>query len=193
MRPRSYATLQSGALADFRQFQQMMLTVFYPMNHDFLRDHNGAKVDHYWANWDLANMDSMLAIGVLADRREIYNEAIGYFRHGAGNGAIDHLVWEIYQVALAKSRKVAAIRSDNARYRSGRSLRQTAWNQGDDLFGYDDNRVLRGAEYVAQYNLGHDVPFTSYTNSDVTQSRISDKARGETRPIWNRFITTMSC
>src|SRR5262249_12913188 len=47
--------------ADFDRFQQMMLTVFYAMNHDFLAHHNGAKIDHYWANWDLANMDSMLA------------------------------------------------------------------------------------------------------------------------------------
>ena len=165
-----------------------MLTVFYPMNHDFLLHHNGAKVDHYWANWDLANMDSMLAIGVLTDRHEIYNEAVDYFRHGAGNGAIDHLVWKIYDGGIGQvqesGRDQAHTMLDIALVGA---LCQMAWNQGDDLFGCDDNRVLRGAEYVAQYNLAHDVPFTSYTNSDVTQSKISDKARGETRPIWELF------
>lgn len=40
---------------------------------------------------------------------------------------------------------------------------ETAWSQGVDLYGYDDNRVLKGAEYVAKYNLGCDVPFTEYT------------------------------
>ena len=171
--------------ADFARFQQMMLKIFYPMNHDFLVRHNGAKIDHYWANWDLANMDSMLAIGVLTDRRDIYGEAIEYFREGAGNGAIKHLVWKIYDDGLGQLQE------------SGRdqghamlcvalvgAFCQMAWNQGDDLFGYDENRVLRGAEYVAQYNLGRDVPFTPYTNSDVTQTRISDTARGNTRPIW---------
>lgn len=54
--------------ADFQRFQSMMLTVFYPLNDDFLTKHNGTKVDHYWANWDLANMASLLEIGVLTDR-----------------------------------------------------------------------------------------------------------------------------
>ena len=170
---------------EFRRFQQMMLKVFYSMNHDFLVRHNGAKIDHYWANWDLANMDSMLAIGVVCDRREIYDEAVEYFRHGAGNGSIDHLVWKIHDGGLGQIQE------------SGRdqghatlcialvgAFCQMAWNQGDDLFGYDDNRVLKGAEYVAQYNLGTDVPFAPYTNSDVTQPKISDTGRGGVRPIW---------
>ena len=171
--------------ADFVRFQRMMLTVFYPMNHDFLVRHNGAKIDHYWANWDLANMDSMLAIGVLTDRRDLYDEAIEYFRHGAGNGAIGHAVWQVYPDGTGQLQE------------SGRdqghgmldvallgAFCQMAWNQGDDLFGYDHNRVLAGAEYAARYNLGHDVPYTPYANSDVTQPVISSAARGDARPIW---------
>ena len=82
--------------SDFDHFRSMMLTVFYPMNHDFLIRHNGANIDHYWANWDLANMASMLAIGVLANRRDVYNEAVEYFKHGEGNGSIGHVVWKVY-------------------------------------------------------------------------------------------------
>jgi hypothetical protein len=37
---------------------------------------------------------------------------------------------------------------------------------------------------VARYNLGHDVPYAPYTNSDVTQPVISDRGRGEARPVW---------
>ena len=37
-------------------------------------------------------------------------------------------------------------------------LCQVAWNQGTDLFGYANNRLLAGVEYLAAYNLGHDVP-----------------------------------
>lgn len=173
-----------GARA-FGRFRNMMLAVFYPMNHDFLVRHNGAKIDHYWANWDLANMNAMLAIGVLSDRRDIYDEAIDYFKHGAGNGSIQHAVWKRYDDGTGQLQE------------SGRdqghtlldiallgSFCQMAWSQGDDLFGYDHNRVLAGAEYAARYNLGTDVPYTPYSNSDVTQPMISSASRGDIRPIW---------
>lgn len=171
--------------SDFGRFQRMMLTVFYPMNHDFLVRHNGAKIDHYWANWDLANMTSMLAIGVLTDRRDIYAEAAEYFRHGAGNGSIRRVVWKVYDGEIGQVQESGR---DQAHTMLDIALLgafcQMAWNQGDDLFGYDGNRVLLGAEYAARYNLGRDVPYTPYTNSDVTQTAISEASRGDLRPIW---------
>jgi hypothetical protein len=170
---------------DFRRFQTMMLTVFYPMNHDFLVRHNGARIDHYWANWDLANMSSMLAIGVLADRRDIYDEAVDYFKHGAGNGAIEHAVWKVYDGGIGQVQESGR---DQGHTMLDVALLgafcQMAWNQGDDLFGYDHNRVLLGAEYAARYNLGRDVPYTAYANSDVTQLVIAEAGRGDVRPIW---------
>jgi hypothetical protein len=170
---------------DFARFKTMMLTVFYPMNHEFLIGHNGAKIDHYWANWDLANVAAMMSIGVLADRRDIYSEAIEYFKHGAGNGSIEHTVWMLCPNGLGQVQESGR---DQGHTMLDISLLgvicQTAWNQGDDLFGYEDNRVLRGAEYAAQYNLGEDVPYEHYTNSDVTQSVISNASRGDHRPIW---------
>lgn len=171
--------------ADFHQFQRMMLTVFYPMNHDFLVRHNNARVDHYWANWDLANMNSMLAIGVLTDRRDIYDEAVNYFKHGAGNGAIEHVVWKLYGNGLGQvqesGRDQAHTLLDIALLGS---FCQMAWSQGEDLFGYQNNRVLQGAEYVAKYNLGHDVPFTPFINNGFKQTVISPVHRGDIRPIW---------
>jgi hypothetical protein len=170
----------------FAQFQHMMLTVFYPMNHDFLLHHNGAKVDHYWANWDLCNMASLCAIGVLADRHDIYRESIEYFKHGEGNGCITNLVWKLYpQERLGQWQESGR---DQAHTLMGIALMgaicEMAWHQGDDLYGYDDSRFLKGAEYVAQYNLDHEVPFTTYTNSDVTQAEISALGRGGIRPVW---------
>jgi hypothetical protein len=61
---------------------------------------------------------------------------------------------------------------------------QMAWNQGDDLFGYRDNRFLAGAEYVAKYNLGEDVPFTPYANSSFKSPVVSPAGRGGERPVW---------
>ncbi|MCP3727455.1 alginate lyase family protein [Paraburkholderia sp. CNPSo 3272] len=171
--------------ADFRRFQSMMLNVFYTMNHDFLTKHNGTKVDHYWANWDLANMASMLAIGVLTDRRDIYTEAVEYFKHGAGNGSIEHLVWKLYPNGLGQVQESGRDQGHTMLdFALAGAFCQMAWNQGDDLFGYDSNRLLKGAEYAAQYNLGQDVPYTLYSDSLATQPEISSGSRGDTRPIW---------
>jgi Alginate lyase len=172
----------------FNRFKAMMLDIFYPMNRDFLLRHNGAKIDHYWANWDLANMSSMIAIGILADRRDIYDEAVEYFKHGKGNGSIGHLVWKIHPDGLGQMQESGRDQGHNMLNVSllG-AFCQTAWNQGTDLFAYDNNRVLNGVEYVARYNLGEDVPYTRYVNSDVVQEAISSQGRGGARPAWELF------
>ena len=170
---------------DFKRFQEMMLRVFYPMNRDFLAGHNGAAIDHYWANWDLANDASLLAIGILTDRRDIYEQAVGYYLHGSGNGSLKNLVWKTYDNGLGQWQESGR---DQGHSMLGVGLAATicqmAWNQGEDLFGADDNRLLKGAEYVAKYNLGENVPYSTYSNSDVVQKVISPVARGGNRPIW---------
>ena len=171
--------------AEFERFQTMMFDVFYQMNHDFLLRHNGAKIDHYWCNWDACNMASEIGIGVLCDRRDVYGEAVNYFKHGNGNGAIEHAVVAMYPGNLGQWQESGRDQGHNT---LGIALIgavcQMAWNQGDDLFGYDNNRFLAGAEYVGKYNLGNDVPYTTYRNSDVTQTVISDHGRGDVRPCW---------
>jgi hypothetical protein len=70
------------------------------------------------------------------------------------------------------------------------SFCEIAWNQGDDMYGYDDNRFRKGAEYVARYNYGEDVPFATYwwgsgtTCASNSQTVVSNANRGEYRPIW---------
>jgi len=172
--------------ANLKRFQDMMLRVFYPMNHDFLVFHNDASADHYWANWDLANMASMIAIGVLTDRRDIYDEAVDYFKQGAGNGAIEHVIWKIYQEeGLGQTQESGRDQGHNTLLASllG-AFCQMAWNQDDDLFGYDNNRVLSGMEYIAKYNLGENVPYTPYSNSSFNTPAISEAGRGSIRPGW---------
>jgi hypothetical protein len=171
---------------DFARFRNMMRTVFYPMNHDFLVRHNGACISHYWANWDLANMDAMIAIGILLDDRAIYDEAVTYFKTGAGNGAIEKAVFYVHPGNLGQWQESGRDQGHNT---LGIGLMgafcEMAWKQGDDLYGYSNNRFLAGAEYVAQYNLGMSVPYVTYDNCDsVNQTVISAVGRGEDRPIW---------
>jgi hypothetical protein len=128
---------------DFRRFQGLMLDVFLPMNADFLARHNGARVDHYWANWDLANMNAMLAVGVLADRRDVYDRAVEYFRTGAGNGSVGRLVWKLHPGGLGQLQESGRDQGHSLMCVGlAGAFCQAAWNQGDDLFGFDDNRLL---------------------------------------------------
>jgi hypothetical protein len=170
---------------DFARFQGMMLKVFYPINHDFLNRHNGAAIDHYWANWDLCNMASTMAIGVLCDNRSIYEEAVRYFKSGGGNGSIRHAVCIVHPGGLGQWQEAGR---DQGHTTMGIGLMgaicEMAWKQGDDLYGYDNNRFLAGCEYVARYNLGRDVPFEPYRNSSFSRDVISASGRGDLRPIW---------
>src|SRR5205807_699781 len=81
---------------DLARFKTMMLNVFYPMNNDFLLHHNDACITNYWANWDLCNMNSVLAIAILCDDGAKYDQAVNYFKTGAGNGSINHAVPFLY-------------------------------------------------------------------------------------------------
>jgi Alginate lyase len=178
---------------DLERFKQMMLDVFYPLNNRFLIEHNGACITNYWANWDLCNMASIMAIGILCDDRAKYDQALDYFENGAGNGSIKNAVPFVYDAeGLAQWQESGR---DQGHSIMGIGLMgaicEMAWAQGDDLYGYDDNRFMKAAEYVAKYNLGQDVPFTTYTWGTGQncayreQTVISDIGRGQSRPVWD--------
>lgn len=181
-------TYPGWAAADQKDFGDMMFQVFYSINHDFLIRHNGAAIDHYWANWDLCNMASMIAIGIFTDNATMYQEAIAYFKSGAGNGNIDKLLWKEYIVdgqVLAQGQEAGRDQGHaTLDFALAGALAQMAYNQGDDIFSYENNKLLAGSEYCAKYNADFDVPYTTYTNSDVTQTVISNVSRGEIRPEW---------
>ncbi|MFG2648168.1 alginate lyase family protein [Streptomyces sp. NPDC048436] len=178
---------------DLGRFKNMLLKVFYPLNDDFLKHHNGACVTNYWANWDLCNMASVMAIGILCDDRTKYDQAVDYFKNGAGNGSIKKAVPFVYDgEGLAQWQESGR---DQGHTVMGMGLMgalcEMAWNQGDDLYGYDSNRFMKAAQYVAKYNLGQSVPFTKYTWGTGTncayreQTVISEAGRGQARPVWD--------
>ncbi|WP_026713212.1 alginate lyase family protein [Flavobacterium daejeonense] len=185
---------------DFAAYQQWMKDVFYSLNKAFLESHWGTCKSHYWANWDLANLTSVLAIGILTDDRAIYNYAINYLQKGDGNGnwykAINH-------VFSGDNQGLAQIQE------SGRDqghatlcialmghICQLTWNQGDDFYGLDNNRFLKACEYTAKYNVARlNVPFTEYTRNykDAwsvcggveTHTQVSSAGQGTVRPMWS--------
>jgi hypothetical protein len=66
-----------------------------------------------------------------------------------------------------------------------------------DLYGFAGNRLLKGFEYTAQYNLGGTVPFveTLDRTGKYHQLKISDDGRGNLRAIYeevyNHYVNRM--
>ncbi|MFI6493148.1 alginate lyase family protein [Streptomyces sp. NPDC050564] len=179
---------------ELARFQKMMLNVFHPLSEDFLAGHNGAYITNYWANWDLTNIASVLAIGILCDDRAKVDRAVAYFKHGEGMGSIKNAIPVVYSDGLAEWAEAGR---DQGHALLGVGLMGTicemAWNQGIDLYGYDDSRFLKGAQYVAKWSMGADVPYTPYTrrkgapgiwSGTETASAAAAVDPAMARPIW---------
>lgn len=176
--------------ADFDRFKNMLRTYLYPACHDFLVRHNGAPISHYWANWDASCIAAIGAIGVLCDDRELFNEAVEYFKNGEGMGSIKNAVYVVHPGNLGQWQE-SGRDQEHAALGVGllAAFCEIARNQGLDLYGYADNRLLAGAEYVAAYNMWKPVPYTFYNNcDDVNQYWVSHAVRGKLqRPIWEQL------
>jgi len=172
---------------DFEACKEMM-KLFLGGNRYFLRNHNGTGGTHYRLNWDTCNMTSMLAIGVFLDDEETFNEALDYFFEGVGNGCVERAVGYVFPNGLGQTEEMGRDQPHNVTgWAFMANFCQIAWNQGVDLFGYDNNRLLRGWEYVAKYNLGYDdVPFVPHRTSDLkyTEGEISQAGRGALPPMF---------
>lgn len=172
--------------ADIERFAAMMREVFYPVIEDFATFANG--------NWDTACIKTMMAIGVFLDDPACFERAVDYFYHGSGNGSLTHYV----------------INEEGQCQESGRDQQHTqlglahlaetcwiGWNQGLDMYSAANNRLLKGFEYTAKYNLGFEVPFSPYrdTTSKYYAETISTKGRNRLRPIfemvWNHYERRM--
>ncbi|WP_289058360.1 alginate lyase family protein [uncultured Flavobacterium sp.] len=184
---------------DFETFKKWMVDVFYKVNYEFLETHWNSCDTHYWANWDLCNIASVMSIAVLADDIVKYKYAVNYLMKGKGNGQLIKAINYIHPKSSNDDIELGQIQE------SGRdqghtlmvigllgTIGQTAYNQGDDIYGYRDNMILKAAEYAAKYNIARlNVPFTKYDNcdhiEDLPHSVPSEESRGNIRPIWERI------
>jgi len=179
------STYSGWADADKQAYKDMMMRVFYPSNFDFLWRHfdtfwrTGGNT-HYRLNWDADNVASMAAIGILCDNKAVYQQAVDYFKNGPGNGRVERAAWYIHPDGTAQTEESGRDQAHNqGGWYSLALLCQMAWNQGDDLFSYDNNRVLRAFEYNAKYNLGNDVSWVYHRNSDISYTEtLSGASRG---------------
>ncbi|MGW7209530.1 alginate lyase family protein [Streptomyces sp. NPDC054837] len=176
------------------RFKEMLSGVFAPLSDSFLVQHNGAVVSNYWTNWDLAAMACVLATGIFCDDNAQVGRAVDYFKHGEGLGSIRNAIPVVHDDGLAEWLEAGR---DQGHALLGVGLMGTfcemAWNQGIDLYGYDDSRFLKGAQYVAKWSMGGEVPFTANTRAkgavngwsgSETVAGAAGVDPGMTRPIW---------
>ncbi|MEW2807291.1 alginate lyase family protein [Streptomyces massasporeus] len=179
---------------DLERARELLLNVFHPLSDSFLSHHNNAVVTNYWPNWDLTALACVLATGIFCDERAVVGRAVEYFKHGDGMGSVKHAIPVVHEDGLGEW--VEAGR-DQGHALLGVGLMGTvcemAWNQGIDLYGYDDSRFLKGAQYVARWSLGGDVPYTANTrrkgaiggwSGTETASDVAGVDPGMTRPVW---------
>ncbi len=109
-------------------------------------------------NWGAIVNRFRMAAAIFMDDGAMYEAACDYFMRANDNGALPRYIGE--------SGQCQETGRDQAHVQLGlealADICEMAWEKGDDLWGVLDNRLLKGFEYTAKYNLGYDVPFTTW-------------------------------
>ncbi|KJK36264.1 Ig family protein [Streptomyces variegatus] len=163
------------AKEDIARCEESFLRVWYPAISGYMLYANG--------NWDLTSVQSILAIGVFCEEPTLFEDALRFAAAGAGNGSAPHRI-----VTDAGQGQESGRDQGHEQLAVGllADAAQVAWNQGVDLYAFDDNRLLKNVEYAARYNLGGDVPFVpdlDRTGKYVKKS-VSAVGRGNLPPIY---------
>ena len=153
-------------------------------------------IEHYAyfanGNWETAALQTKMAIAVFCNDRTLFEETVRYAVAGAGNGSIANTV--VFPTGQCQE-------SGRAQHYAQLGLgllgcaAEVAWNQGVDLYAWQDNRLLAGFEYCARYGLGEDVPFQPHLDRTgkygtggrhKRYTKISPVSRGNFYPIFER-------
>ncbi len=136
-------------------WQTMVRRAILPTIHQFEADSPYAN-----GNWGAIVNRCRMACAILLDDSLLYRASVDYFLHAYDNGSLPH-----YISATGQCQETGR---DQGHVQLGlEALAQTcemAWQKGDDLWGALDNRLMKGFEYTARYNLGHDVPFEQWSD-----------------------------
>ena len=109
-------------------------------------------------NWGAIVNRCRMACAIFLEYSALYLAAIDYHLNANDNGALPRYIGQTGQCQETGR--------DQAHVQLGLGalcdICEMAWAQGDDLWGALDNRLMKGLEYTARYNLGHDVPFETW-------------------------------
>ncbi len=151
-------------------------------------------------NWGAVVLMSYMALAVLLEDDARYAKAIDQYLYSAtleDNGTLLHYIDDEGQNQEAGR--------DAAHAQLGvyalNMVAEIAWKAGTDLYSAYDNRLMKGIEYLAKFNMGDDdVPYKVW--KDVTVKRkysrwrvISQESRGNLRDIYpmpyNHYVYRM--
>ncbi|MGM9693771.1 MAG: alginate lyase family protein [Alloprevotella sp.] len=147
---------EGWAEADLANFKEMVRSVLVPAC-------RSQALNNPMTSWSAPAATGILAAGIFLDDEELYEEGLGYFRSKEISGSVYNSIAEDGQVKEMGRDNVHAMLTLN----DLAQMAQLAWSQGDDLWGEDNNRLLRGFEYFCTYNLGYeDLHYTPWTADD---------------------------
>lgn len=134
-------------------------------------------------NWGAIVNRQRMACAIFLEDSALYKASVDYFLHANDNGSLSKYISETGQCQETGR--------DQGHVQLGlEALAQTcemAWEQGDDLWGALDNRLLKGFEYTAKYNLGYEVPFTIWTDCTGLYNDWTEPGQMGRGNLWNIY------
>lgn len=206
---RDYAGWASNDQNDFKTW---LRNVWVAKNEWFVDNKGGSGTCdlHYWSNWELANLASLMAIGIYLEDVNLINKVYRNFREGTGSGAINNMI-PYDPIPDPNGHGMIAQSMESGRDQGHGTLVismcaelcQMAWNLGIDFWGMEDNKVLAMCQYTAKYNVKPtgtyicvSMPFTPYSyckpgcgcnnqSHGAEHTVVSEAGRGTIRPGWD--------
>lgn len=185
----------------------------------------GERPGHYWSNWGLCNVLCLMHIGILCDDVHIYNQGVSFYKYDhVGtfvadrtklsvilNDGCNEFIGNLVPVVHPDDRgpfgylgqmQETGRDQGHALMAAGLAVDicQTAYNQGDDLYAYMDDRIAAGLEHVAALNYcdvaGNKLPWTNYNYADCRgwlgagwqMEGPNEGGKGGWRPYWDRVV-----
>ena len=135
-------------------------------------------------NWGHIVNRCRMAAAIFMDDEALYQHAVDIYLHANDNGSLPNYIGDTGQCQETGRDQGHAQLGLGAMC----EICEMAWSHGDDLWGALDNRLMKGMEYSARYNLGYDVPFERWTDctglyNDWTEP--GEMGRGNIRCIYD--------
>lgn len=160
---------------------------------NYVGNQGGIRPGHYWSNWPLCNALAVISIGILCDDVFIYNQGMSFIKYDQVgtfvnprtanpilNDGCTEFLGNLVVTTSDSQLETGAYGQLGQMQESGRDgghaamalglavdICHVAWNQGDDLFSYMDNRMAAGIEFVAACTQNvKGLPWTNYKYVD---------------------------
>jgi len=172
-------TNSNWAPVKIKQAEKHFKEVIYPVIKDFAPFANG--------NWDSAALKTMMAIAVFCNDRPMFERAIVYYQYGEGNGSLPNYIINEEGQCQESGRDQSHTQLGIAHLAD---CAEIAWQQGLNLYGILNDRLLRGFEYTAKYNLGENVPYLPAMDrtGKYLHAQIATEGRGKLRAVYEEVF-----